>query len=144
MRPSPAQTWSRLIGWTLVLAGIVGFFYSSAFGSPGETDAVFGVLDVNGFHNVVHVLSGALGIVMARSFSAARAYCLLLAGAYTLVAIWGFAIGDGNAILSIIPVNTEDNFLHAFIALVSLVVGVGTSSVPAPSSTEPGPGIRYN
>jgi hypothetical protein len=144
MRSSPAQTWARLIGWTLLLAGIVGFFYSSAFGSPGETDAVFGVLDVNGFHNVVHILSGLLGIVMARSFSAARLYCILLAVAYTAVAIWGFAIGDGEAILSIVPVNTEDNFLHAFIALVSLVVGLAVPSVPAPSSHEPGPGIRYN
>ena len=144
MRTSSAQTWSRLIGWTLVVAGIVGFFYSSAFGSPGETDAVFGVLDVNGFHNVVHVASGALGIVMARSFSGARLYCLLLAGVYTLVAIWGFALGDGGAILSIVPVNTEDNFLHAFIALVSLVVGLSQPAAPAPSSTEPGPGFRYN
>jgi hypothetical protein len=144
MRTSPAQVWARVIGWTLVLAGVIGFFYSSAFGSPGETDAVFGVLDVNGFHNVVHVLSGALGIFVARSFSAARLYCILLAVVYTLVAIWGFILGDGGAILSIVPVNTEDNFLHAGIALVSLVVGLSTPSVPAPSSFEPGPGIRYN
>jgi hypothetical protein len=36
---------------------------------------------------------------------------------YTLVAIWGFAIGDGESILGFIPVNTEDNVLHALIAL---------------------------
>jgi len=144
MTTSPAQVWARVIGWTLVLAGIVGFFYSSAFGSPGETDAVFGVLDVNGFHNLLHILSGLLGIWLARSYSAARAYCILLAVAYTVVAIWGFVIGDGAAILSIIPVNTEDNLLHAGIALVSLVVGLSTPAAPAPSSHEPGPGFRYN
>jgi hypothetical protein len=144
MRTSPAQVWARIIGWTLVLAGVIGFFYSSAFGSPGETDAVFGILDVNGFHNVVHIASGALGIVMSRTFGAARTYCILLAATYSVVAIWGFVIGDGGAILSIVPVNTEDNFLHAGIALVSLVVGLSTPSVPAPSSVEPGPGIRYN
>ena len=81
MSTSPAQVWARLIGWTLVLAGIVGFFYSSAFGSPGETDAVFGVLDVNGFHNVVHILSGGLGLALSRSYSSARFYCLFLAAA---------------------------------------------------------------
>jgi multidrug transporter EmrE-like cation transporter len=141
---SPAQTWARLIGWTLVLAGILGFFYSSSFGSPGETDAVLGILDVNGFHNLVHLLSGLLGISMSRSFSAARLYCILLAVAYATVAIWGFAIGAGDAILSIVPVNDEDNFLHAFIALVSLIVGLGQPPVPAPSTAEPGPGFRYN
>ena len=31
---------------------------------------------------------------------------------YLVVAIWGFVIGDGESILGLIPVNTEDNFLH--------------------------------
>jgi hypothetical protein len=141
---SPAQTWARLIGWVLLLAGAVGFFYSASFGSPGEVDAVLGILDVNGFHNLVHVLSGLLGILMARSFASARAYCLLLAGAYAVVTIWGLVVGDGGEILSILPVNTEDNVLHAFIALVSLIVGFGSSAVPKPSTHEPGPGFRFN
>src|SRR4051794_13584067 len=141
---SPAQTWARLIGWTLLVGGIVGFFYSSAFGSPGKVDAVFGVLDVNGFHNLVHLLTGVLGIMLAGSFGSARAYCIGLAVVYTVVALWGFILGDGGAILSILPVNTEDNVLHAVIALVSLAVGFGGPSVPAPSTREPGPGFRYN
>jgi Domain of unknown function (DUF4383) len=141
---SPAQIWARLIGWTLVIAGGIGFAYSSSFGSPGHTDSVFGILSVNGFHNLVHIFSGLLGVVMSRSWSSARAYCFILAGAYTVVAIWGFALGDGEAILSIIPVNTEDNVLHALIALVSVAVGFGSSSVPAPSAHGPGPSIRYN
>ena len=142
---SPAQIWAGLIGVVLVLVGIVGFLYSASFGSPGDTDAVLGILDVNGFHNVVHIASGLLGIAMSRSYSSARTYCLLLAAVYTVVAIWGFVIGDGEAILSIVPVNTEDNVLHALIAIVSLAVGVGTSSVPRPSVAETaGRGIRYN
>jgi hypothetical protein len=141
---SSAQIWARLIGATLVLVGAVGFAYSSAFGSPGETDAVLGIFDVNGFHNLVHIFSGLLGLALAGSYAGARVYCFLLAGAYTLVAIWGFVLGDGEALLSIIPVNTEDNFLHLFIALVSLVIAFGQSSAPAPSSHEQPPGFRFN
>ena len=133
---SPAQTWARLIGITLVVVGVVGFFYSSAFASPGHVDAVLGILDVNGWHNVVHVASGLLGLAMARSYSAARAYCLILAAAYTVIAIWGFIAGDGGTILGFFPVNTEDNVLHTLIALVSLVVGLATPAVPAPSAVE--------
>lgn len=135
---SPAKTWSKLIGFTLVIAGIVGFFYSSAFGSPGKVDSVLGILDVNGWHNLVHIATGALGLAMARSYSSARAYCLILAALYAVVAIWGFVLGDGGVILSIIPVNTEDNVLHTVIALVSLVVGIVTPAVPAPSAVESG------
>jgi Domain of unknown function (DUF4383) len=133
---SPAQVWAKLIGLTLVAAGIVGFFYSSAFGSPGKVDGVLGILDVNGWHNLVHIASGLLGLALSRTYSSARAYCLLLAAAYTVVAIWGFVVGDGGAILGFIPVNTEDNVLHTLIALVSLVVGVATPAVPAPSAVE--------
>jgi Domain of unknown function (DUF4383) len=130
---SPAQVWARLIGAVLVIAGIVGFFYSAAFGSPGKVDAVFGVLDVNGWHNLLHIASGVLGLALARSYSSARFYCLLLAAAYVVVAIWGFIVGDGGAILGFLPVNTEDNVLHTIIAVVSLAVGIGTPEVPAPS-----------
>jgi hypothetical protein len=140
---SAAQTWSKLIGFTLVAAGIVGFFYSAAFGSPGKVDGVFGVLDVNGWHNVLHIASGVLGLALARSYSSARAYCLLLAVAYTALAIWGFAVGDGGTILGFLPVNTEDNVLHTVIALVSLVVGLATPAVPAPSAVEHDPRYRY-
>jgi hypothetical protein len=143
---STAQIWARVIGLTLVVVGIVGFFYSSAFGSPGEVDAVFGLLDVNGFHNVVHIASGLLGLALAGSYSGARTYCIVLGVAYTAVAVWGFILGDGEAILDVLPVNTADNVLHAFIAAVSLLVGFSSSSVPAPSlrGSGPGPGIRFN
>ena len=60
---SPARLYAGLVGATLVVAGIIGFFYSSDFGSPGDVDAVFGILDVNGWHNVVHILTGALGLL---------------------------------------------------------------------------------
>jgi hypothetical protein len=33
------------------------------------------------------------------------------------VTIWGFVVGDGAAIVSIIPVNTEDNVLHLLLAV---------------------------
>ena len=33
------------------------------------------------------------------------------------MAVWGFVIGDGGSILSIIPVNTEDNILHALLGI---------------------------
>ncbi|MEA2427538.1 MAG: hypothetical protein QOF37_1166 [Thermoleophilaceae bacterium] len=141
---SPAQIWARVIGFALVAAGIAGFFYSSAFDSPGHTAAVLGILDVNGWHNLVHILTGVFALAFAGSYAGARTFCLVLAAVYALVAIWGFAIGDGHAILSIVPVNTEDNFLHAFIAVVSLVVGVTTPAVPVPSAHGEGRGFRWN
>ena len=114
---TPAQVFALVIGAVLVVAGIIGFFYSSAFGSPGKVDGVFGILDVNGWHNVVHILSGVAGLALMGTAANARLYAIGLAVVYTIVAIWGFIIGDGDAILTIVPVNTEDNVLHALIAI---------------------------
>jgi hypothetical protein len=113
---SPARTYALAVGVVLVAAGVIGFFYESAFSSDESVrSAVLGILDVNGWHNVVHIATGALGILAARTLASARTYCLVFAIVYTVVCIWGFAIGEGS-ILSIVPVNTADNVLHLLLA----------------------------
>lgn len=136
---TPARAYSVVVGAVLVVAGIVGFFYNAEFTSDeGVHDAVFGILDVNGWHNVVHIATGALGLVaFAAGAYAARAYAGVLGLVYGAVAVWGFILGDGESILSIVPVNTEDNVLHLALGAVGLLAaaasptGVGR---PAPSS----------
>src|ERR671935_1922181 len=124
---SPARLYAGLVGATLVIAGIIGFFYSASFGSPGDVDAVFGILDVNGWHNVVHILTGVLGLLaFGAGAYAARQYALALGVVYIVVAIWGFIVGSGDSILSIIPVNTEDNVLHLLLGLTGLAAGAAT------------------
>jgi Domain of unknown function (DUF4383) len=124
---SPARLYATLVGGTLVIGGIIGFFYSSSFGSPGHVDAAFGILDVNGWHNVFHIVTGGLGLLVAGY--AARQYALGLGVVYVVIAIWGFIIGDGHSILSIIPVNTEDNFLHVILGVLGVAAGLATPAV---------------
>ena len=71
LKRSSAQTYALVIGLALTALGIVGFlFYSSSFGKPGKVDDVFGVLAVNGWHNLVHLLSGLILLAAARSYGA--------------------------------------------------------------------------
>jgi hypothetical protein len=119
--------YATLVGGTLVIGGIIGFFYSSSFGSPGHVDAVFGILDVNGWHNVFHIVTGGLGLLVAGY--AARQYALGLGVVYIAIAIWGFIIGDGHSILSVIPVNTGDNFLHVTLGVLGVAAGLATPAV---------------
>jgi hypothetical protein len=125
---SPARLYAALVGGALVIAGIVGFFYEASFetGDDLRADAVFGVLDVNGWHNLLHIAIGLLGLAAAGY--AARSYALAFGLAYVLLAIWGFLeTEDGfGAILDVIPVNTEDNFLHLILGLTGLAAGAAT------------------
>jgi hypothetical protein len=124
----PARLYALVFGLVLVVAGIIGFFYEATFtDDEAVRDAVFGILDVNGWHNVVHIATGALGLLaFAAGAYAARAYALGFGAIYIVVAIWGFIVGDGDSILSIIPVNTEDNVLHLLIGIAGLGAGAAT------------------
>jgi hypothetical protein len=133
---SPAQVYALVIGLTLVVGGIAGFFYNASFatGDGTERDALLGILDVNGWHNVVHIASGAAGLMVAATYGGARAYALGLGALYLLVTLLGFIAGDGDEILDLIPVNTEDNVLHLLIGVAGIGAGLATpASEPAPA-----------
>jgi len=127
---TPASLYAGLIGGVLAIAGIIGFLYSSSFGSPGSVDAVLGVLDVNAWHNLVHLLTGAVGVLAFLSGPrAARMYALVFGAVYIVVAIWGFIIGGGESILGFIPVNDEDNVLHAVLGILGIGAGIASPEV---------------
>lgn len=132
--PSPARLYAALVGAMLVIAGIVGFFYSASFGSPGEVDDVFGIFAVNGWDNVLHILTGVLGLLVAGY--ASRQYSLLMGAFYVAVAFWGFALGSGEAILDFLPVNTADNLLHLILGGLGVAAAMATPAAkkPAPAT----------
>jgi hypothetical protein len=126
--PSPARLYSLVVGTLLVMAGIVGFFYNAHFGSGNDVFGddpsvkVFGIFAVNGWDNVLHILTGAVGLLAAGY--AARLYAFGVGLVYVVIAIWGFIIGSGDAILTIGPVNTADNVLHLILGVLGILAGV--------------------
>ena len=122
--PSPATLYATVAGAVLTIAGIVGFFYSGSFGSPGEVDKVLGTFAVNGWHNVLHLATGLAALIAAGY--AARQCALGLGALYLVLAAWGFIIGSGDSILGVVPVNGQDNVLHLVLGLAGLVAGAAT------------------
>jgi hypothetical protein len=136
---SPARLYCTLVGAVLVIAGIIGFFYSAGFdtgvsGVAKDTDEVFGILAVNGWHNVVHILLGVLALVAAGTPYGARTYCLAIGLVYLLLALWGF-IDDDGVILGLVPLNDEDNVLHLILGLTGLAAGAASPKTEAPVRT---------
>lgn len=133
--PSPARLYALLLGAVLTVAGIAGFFYVGSFdtGDVVPTESLLGVFEVNGWHNVLHLLTGLLGLTAAGSGLAARTYALGLGLLYLAIAIWGFVLGDGGVILDLVPVNTEDNVLHLLLGLLGLGAFAATPGKPRSS-----------
>jgi Domain of unknown function (DUF4383) len=133
--PSPARLYATLVGAALIVAGIVGFFYSASFGSPGEVEDALGIFAVNAWSNVFHILTGALGLLVAGY--ASRRYSLALGVLYVVVALWGFSLGSGESILGFLPINTADNILHLTLGVLGIAAALATPAakkrLPAPT-----------
>jgi hypothetical protein len=119
---TPAQIYALSFGVILLLVGILGFFADASFGAGSNVEGgkLIG-FEVNGWHNLVHIASGALGLALWKNASSARLYALGFGAVYLVVTIWGFI--SGEHVLWLIPVNGADNVLHLVIAATGLLAG---------------------
>jgi hypothetical protein len=136
---SPAQVYALVIGVVLVAAGVLGFFYESSFstGDDAKADKVLDILAVNGWHNVVHIASGVVGLAVMGSYANARLYALGFGVVYVALGVIGLLMDNPDLLLDFIPLNDEDNVLHLLIGVAGLGAGLATPAVPAPSTAGP-------
>ena len=119
-----AQLFCLLGGLVLIAVGVLGFFFASgdfATGSNVQGDD-FVVFEVNGWHNVVHIATGAFLLLMSPKPQSAALGALTFGVLYIVVSVWGLI--DGNNILNAVPVDSWDNGLHVALALAGVVVGL--------------------
>ena len=88
---SPARLYAALAGALLLVAGVLGFFYTASFGGLGGAEEALGVLRVNGWVNLLHIATGAIGLLLAGV--ASRRYSLAMGWLYTALAIAGASTG---------------------------------------------------
>ena len=62
---------------------------------------------MNGWHNIVHILSGLLGLALWRRRDSARAQALGFGALYLAVTIWGFVTDQVLWLFPSIPPTTS-------------------------------------
>ena len=140
---SPARLYCLLVGAVLVAAGILGFFYEASFAVGNEVvaDEVFGILAVNGWHNLVHIAIG--GLLLVAAGGAARPAALFVGVLYLVLAGLGFVAtgGDGitfvaenGVLIDLVPVNDEDNWLHVILGVTGVIAGLASGRSAAPAT----------
>src|SRR3954453_11030635 len=121
-RPWP-QILALVFGAVYLLVGIVGFFITGFDNFAGNSQhEMLLFFMINPMHNVVHIVIGLAGLLLARTLAGARTYGWLLAVGYAAAFVYGLlAVGQDWDFLNI---NGPDNVLHALTAIVGLVIAL--------------------
>jgi hypothetical protein len=113
---------SILIGIIFIAVGILGFFDNPVVGT--SENAIF---HADSFHNTVHIVSGALFLLIAMAAPSKAGLFLKIFGlVYLLLGIIGLtSIGDEGMteIFGMLHVNGADNYLHIGLGVLILLAG---------------------
>lgn len=132
-RPGPARLVALLAGAGLALLGVLGFFYDAEFGTGSQlaSDDLAGVLVVNGWRNLVYLVTGILALAFAPRTP--RLTALALGAFYAALGLWGLADTDRGigSILDALPLGDRDNALHLIIGASGLLAAVTDGPLPS-------------
>ncbi|WP_433272132.1 DUF4383 domain-containing protein [Actinosynnema sp. CS-041913] len=126
----PLRKAATAVAAVFLLVGILGFipgvtshYDGMTFGGHESTAMLLGVFHVSILHNIVHLLFGLVGLLMARTAAGAAAF--LIGGGVIYLALWLYGlIIDFDSAANFVPLNTADNWLHLFLGLAMIGLGV--------------------
>ena len=132
---SPIQSVALFVGVVFLVVGTLGFIpgitsnYDELKFAGHNSDAqLLGIFDTSILHNIVHLLYGLAGIVLARTIDGARTFLVGGGLVYLVLFVYG-AIWHGEAGSNWIPVNWADDILHLALGAGMVIVGIVLSRV---------------
>jgi Domain of unknown function (DUF4383) len=118
------------VGIVFLAVGVLGFIpgittnYSALAIYSHESEALLlGVFQVSILHNIVHLLFGVAGLLLARTVNGARNYLVWGGVIYLVLFVYGLIVGQRSA-ANFVPVNTADDFLHLVLGIGMIALGL--------------------
>ncbi len=129
-RRHPLQLAAAVVGAVFLLVGILGFvpgvttnYDQLAFAGHQSSALLLGLFAVSVLHNLVHAAFGVAGLLLSRTRSGAKNYLVFGGVVYAVLWLYGLLIDHGSP-ANFVPVNTADNWLHLFLAIGMIALGV--------------------
>lgn len=129
-RRTSVQKTSLVVGIIFLLVGIAGFIPGLTtdmsgmdMAGHGSDAMLMGLFQVSVLHNIVHLLYGVAGLLFARTARAARNYLVWGGAIYLVLWVYGLVFSD-NADANFVPLNNADNWLHLFLGVGMLLLGL--------------------
>jgi Domain of unknown function (DUF4383) len=122
---SSLQNAARLVAIAFLVIGILGFVPGITEDAPGSfagedsEGSLFGVFQTSVLHNLVHLLFGVAGLLLARTWEGARNF--LIGGGIVYLVL--FAIGLAGA-MDWLPADDDDDWLHLGLGVGMVALGL--------------------
>jgi hypothetical protein len=133
----PLRLAAMMVAVVFLLVGLLGFIPGVTTGYDGMTFAghestamLLGIFHVSILHNIVHLLFGVVGLVMARTVAGARGFLIGGGVVYLVLWLYGLIIDHGSA-ANFVPVNTADDWLHLLLGVGMIGLGLALSRTRA-------------
>ncbi|GAA3155073.1 DUF4383 domain-containing protein [Planomonospora alba] len=137
---SPLQLAARITGIVFLLVGVLGFIPGITSNvdqlalAGHQSDAMLlGIFEVSILHNIVHLLFGIAGLAMSRTWTGARNFLIGGGIVYLLFWLYGLMVPHDSS-ANFVPFNTADNWLHLFLGLGMVGLGLALSRRHAATS----------
>ena len=139
---SPNRLVAAIFGAVYLLIGILGFFVTGFedFAGTDTNETLLG-FELNGLHNVVHLLIGAVLLAASRTVGAAKGANTFVGAVYLIVGIIGLFIASDDNEANILSLNGADNVLHLATALILLGVALSQDKNVARGDVPGVPGV---
>lgn len=136
MTATALQAAATVVASTFLLVGVLGFIpgittdYDSMTFAGHESNAqLLGIFQVSILHNIVHLLFGIAGLVLATTWNGARGYLIGGGAIYLVLWIYGLAI-DYQSAANFVPLDDADNWLHLILGAGMIALGLALGRTP--------------
>jgi hypothetical protein len=133
----PAQLAAMAVAAVFLLVGVLGFipgitteYDGMRFAGHESTAMLLGVFHVSILHNIVHLLFGIVGLVLARTVAGASGFLIGGGAVYLVLWLYGLFI-DQDSAANFVPLNGADNWLHLFLGIGMAGLGLALRRTPA-------------
>jgi len=146
MTATPVQKAAAAVGIVFLAVGVLGFvpgittdYDTMEFAGHQSEAKLLGLFQVSILHNIVHLLFGAAGLAMARTWSGARNYLIGGGVIYLVLWIYGLLVSE-NSSANFVPLNAADDWLHLVLGLG--MIGLGVALTRSGARTHNAPDLR--
>ncbi|MCK8609622.1 DUF4383 domain-containing protein [Agromyces sp. C10] len=127
---TPVQKAALIVGIVFLVVGILGFIPGITtnvdqmqFAGHHSEALLLGIFQVSILHNIVHLLFGVAGVLLARSYSGSKNFLIWGGAVYALLWLYGLLVAEDSA-ANFVPMNDADDWLHFVLAVGMIALGV--------------------